>query len=88
MRTLVRTAAAASLHFLLYARRDGARRTERPSSVVHVYISHHITVDFSERDNKETLLVKEEETNDAEVFGEVVVEMARLLKEPKSSVVV
>ena len=38
--------------------------------------------DFSERDNKETLLVKEEETNDAEVFGEVVVEMARLLKEP------
>ena len=31
------------------------------------------TVDLSERDNKETLLVKEEATNDAEVFGEVVV---------------
>ena len=30
------------------------------------------TVDSSERDNKETLLVKEEVTNDAEVFGEVV----------------
>ena len=29
------------------------------------------TVDLSERDNKETLFVKEEVTNDAEVFGEV-----------------
>ena len=29
------------------------------------------TVDSSERDNKETLFVKEEVTNDAEVFGEV-----------------
>ena len=29
------------------------------------------TVDLFERDNKETLLVKEEETSDAEVFGEV-----------------
>ena len=28
------------------------------------------TVDLSERDNKETRFVKEEETNDAEVFGE------------------
>ena len=27
------------------------------------------TVDLSERDNKETLVVKEEETNDAGVFG-------------------
>ena len=44
------------------------------------------TVDLSERDNKETLFVKEEETNDTEVFGEVVVEMAGLLKEPTSSV--
>ena len=34
------------------------------------------TVDLSDRDNKETLLVKEEETNDAEVFGEVVMEVA------------
>ena len=33
------------------------------------------TVDLSERDNKETLFVKEEVTNDAEVFGEVVVDM-------------
>ena len=29
------------------------------------------TVDLFDRDNKETLLVKEEETSDAEVFGEV-----------------
>ena len=28
------------------------------------------TADLSDRDNKETLLVKEEETNGAEVFGE------------------
>ena len=35
------------------------------------------TVDLSERDNKETLVVKEGETNDAGVFGEVVVEVAR-----------
>ena len=33
------------------------------------------TVDSSERDNKETLFVKEEVTNDAEVFGEVVVDV-------------
>ena len=44
------------------------------------------TADLSERDNKENPVVKEEETNDTEVFEEVVVEVARLLKEPKSSV--
>ena len=45
------------------------------------------TVDLSERDNnRETLFVKEEETNDAEIFGEVVVEVAGLLKEPISRV--
>ena len=33
------------------------------------------TVDVSKRDNKETLLVKEEVTNDAEVFGGVVVDV-------------
>ena len=33
------------------------------------------TVDVSERDSKETLFVKEEVTNDAEVFGEVVVDV-------------
>ena len=32
------------------------------------------TVDLSDRDNKETLIVKEEVTNDAGVFGEVVVD--------------
>ena len=44
------------------------------------------TADLSERDNKENPVVKEEETNDTEVFEEVVVEVARLPKEPKSSV--
>ena len=33
------------------------------------------TVDLSERDSKETSFVKEEVTNDAEVFGEVVVDV-------------
>ena len=33
------------------------------------------TVDLSERDNKETLFVKEEVTNDAEVFEEVEVDV-------------
>ena len=31
------------------------------------------TADLSERDNKENPVVKEEETNDTEVFAEVVV---------------
>ena len=44
------------------------------------------TVDLSERDNKETLFVKEEVTNDAEVFGEVVVDVEGPQKEPSSSV--
>ena len=41
------------------------------------------TADLSERDIKENPVVKEEETNDTEVFEEVVVEVARLSKEPK-----
>ena len=44
------------------------------------------TTDLSERDNKEIPVVKEEETNDAEVFEEVVVEMAGSPKAPKLSV--
>ena len=45
------------------------------------------TVDLSEWDSKETLLVKEEVTNDAEVFGEVVVDVDVSQKgEPSSSV--
>ena len=44
------------------------------------------TVDSSERDNKETLFVKEEVTNDAEVFGEVEVDVEGSQKEPLSSV--
>ena len=44
------------------------------------------TVDLSERDNKETLFVKEEVTNDdAEVFGEVVVDVEGSQREPSSS---
>ena len=44
------------------------------------------TVDLSERDNKETLFVKEEVTNDAEVFGEVVVDVEGSQRESSSSV--
>ena len=33
---------------------------------------------MSDRDNKEALFVKEEATNDAEVFGEVVVDVLLL----------
>ena len=44
------------------------------------------TVDLSERDNKETLFVKEEVTNDAEVFGEVVVDVEGSQKGSSSSV--
>ena len=40
------------------------------------------TVDLSERDNKETLFVKEEVTDDAEVFGEVKVDVEGSQKEP------
>ena len=46
----------------------------------------HVTVDLSDRDNKENLFVKEEVTNDAEVFGEVVVDVEGPQKEPSSSV--
>ena len=43
------------------------------------------TVDLSERDNKETLFVKEEAvTNDAEVFREVVVDVEVSQQEPSS----
>ena len=44
------------------------------------------TVDSSERDNKETLFVKEEVTNDAEVLGEVEVDVEGSQTEPLSSV--
>ena len=46
------------------------------------------TADLSERDIKENPVVKEEETNDTEVFEEVVVEVARLSKEPKELIIV
>ena len=44
------------------------------------------TVDLSEMDNIEALFVKEEVTNDAEVFGEVVVDVEGSQREPSSSV--
>ena len=44
------------------------------------------TVDLSEMDNTEALFVKEEVTNDAEVFGEVEVDVEGSQKEPLSSV--
>ena len=40
------------------------------------------TADLSERDNKEKPVVKEEETNDTEVFEEVVVEVANSIYMP------
>ena len=43
------------------------------------------TVDLSERDNKETLFVKGEVTNDAEVFGDVVEDVEGSQREPSSS---
>ena len=44
------------------------------------------TVGLSERDSKETLFVKEEVTNDTEVFGEVEVDVEGSQTEPLSSV--
>ena len=44
------------------------------------------TVGLSERDSKETLFVKEEVTNDTEVFGEVEVDVEGSQKEPLSSI--
>ena len=44
------------------------------------------TVDLSERDSKETLFVKEEVTNDTEVFEEVVVDVEGSQKDTVSSV--
>ena len=43
------------------------------------------TADLSERDNKEIPVVKEEETNDTEVFEEVVVEVASRLQDAYGS---
>ena len=45
------------------------------------------TVDLSDRDNKETLFVKEEVTDDAEVFGEVVVDVEGSQKGPSNFMV-
>ena len=47
----------------------------------------HVTVDLSDRDNKETLFVKEEVTDGAEVFGEVVVDVEGPQKEPSNFLV-
>ena len=41
------------------------------------------TADLSERDIKENPVVKEEETNDEEAFGEVAVEVAFVSLEPR-----
>ena len=44
------------------------------------------TVDLSDRDSKETLVVKEEETYDAGAFEKVEAEVVNLPKEPQSLV--
>ena len=40
-------------------------------------------VDLSDRDNKKTLLVKEEGTYDADTYEEAEAEVVKLLKEPQ-----
>ena len=62
---------------------------EQKDPVAQSKFAHFIilAVDLSERDNKETLVIKEEETYYAEVFEEVEAEVVRLLKEPQSLVV-
>ena len=45
------------------------------------------TIDLSDRDNKETLFVKEEVTDDAEAFGEVVVDVEGPQKETSNVLV-
>ena len=43
-------------------------------------------VDLSDRDSKETLVIKEEETYDAGAFKRVEAKVVKLLKEPQSLV--
>ena len=43
-------------------------------------------VDLSDRNNKETLVVKEEETYDAGAFEKVEAEVVKILNEPQSLV--
>ena len=61
---------------------------EQKDPVAQSTSAHSTTsaVDLSDRDNKETLVVKEEETYDAGVFEEVETEVVKLLKEPQSLV--
>ena len=59
---------------------------EQKDSVAQSMLAHFAisAVELSERDNKDTLVVEEDETYDAEAFEEVEVEVVRLLKEPQS----
>ena len=62
---------------------------EQKDPVAQSTSAHSTTsaVDLSDRDNKETLVVKEEETYDADAFGRVEAEVVKLLKEPQSLVI-
>ena len=42
-----------------------------------------LAVDLSDRDNKKTLVDKEEETYDADAFEKVEAEVVKLLKDPR-----
>ena len=61
---------------------------EQKDPVAQSTSAHSTTsaVDLSDRDNKETLVVKEEETYDADAFEKVEAEVVKLLKELQSLV--
>ena len=61
---------------------------EQKDPVAQSTSAHFTTpaVDLSDRDNKETLVVKEEETYDADAFEKVEAEVVQLLRELQSLV--
>jgi hypothetical protein len=69
------------------AHEELSERLSVACGVVHVYISHsHLHSRLVRKGQQRHSVVKEEETNDAEVFEEIIVEKARSPKAPKSPV--
>ena len=75
------------------ATRGGMEHEEQNDPVAQSFVSKTLligsattTADSSEGDNREEPVVREEEIDETEVSEEVVVGVARLPKEPKSSV--
>ena len=62
------------------------KHEEQKDSVAYSKSLHFTTsaVDLSDRDSKGILVVKEEETYDADAFEKVEAEVVKLLKEPRS----